>query len=86
MAWTVCDVRPSARSWKICRSDCCENWHMGTFCGVDLHLGYRIFQKLIFSHLFGGQSLTYQVVGLSYYDILAFYWFYWMYVCNALAL
>ena len=43
-------VRPSARSWKICWSDCCENWHMGTLWGVDLHLGYRIFQKLIFSH------------------------------------
>ena len=48
-------VRLSARSWKICRSDCCENWHIGTFWGLDLHLGYIIFQKLIFSHIFGGK-------------------------------
>ena len=75
-------VRPSARSWKICGSDRCENWQMGTFWGVDLHLGYRIFVKLIFSHLFGGQSLTYQIAGFSYYDILDFYWFYWMYVMH----
>ena len=68
-------VLPSALSWKICRSDCCENWHMGTFWGVDLHLWYRIFQKLIFSHLFGGQN---QIAGFSYYDILAFYWMYVM--------
>ena len=74
MAWTVCDVRLSARSRKICPSDCCENWHMGTFWGVDLYLGYKIFTKLIFSYLFGGQSLAYQIAGFSYYDILAFYY------------
>ena len=56
-------VRPSARSWKICLSDCCENWHMGTFWGVDLHLGYIIIQKLIFSQLFGCQSVIYQIAG-----------------------
>ena len=65
-------VRTSALSWEICWSEYYENWHMGTFWGVYLHFGYIIFQKLILSHLFGGQSLTYQTTGFSYYDIIAY--------------
>ena len=81
MAWTVCDVTtsvlPSARSWKICCSECYENWHMSTSSLVNT-----------LTH-FGGQSLTYQIAGIPYYDILiAFYWCNWMHVmhCNAFVL
>ena len=48
------------------------------------------FSKVNIFTPFCDQTLTYQIAGFSYYDILAFYWFYWMYAihwhCNAFVL